>query len=83
MDADGLKLEVLINANDTVHVNRREFYIVMNQNGQATTTTSRSIAAEERVARKRWVRHMRAEFSFLYTGYLHVVLVKESGELSP
>ena len=82
MDVDGLQFEMEIAINNTINVNLGKFDIVTDEDGQATTTTSRPIAAEKCIAGEYRIRSLRTEFRLLNAHNFYIVFVEKYRKFS-
>ena len=82
MDVDGLQFEMEIAINNTISVNLSKFDIVIDEDGQATTTTSRPIAAEECISGEDRIRSLRTKFRLLNARSFYVVFMEEYRKFS-
>ena len=76
VDADGDGFEMLVGAEEVVHINRSKLHIMAYEDGDATPTTTLAIASEEGVTRKRRVWIVRAQFRFLEARNFDVVVAQ-------
>ena len=81
MNFDSLQFEMRISANEIFNINRSVFHVVADEDGEATTTTTRPIPSKKSITGKNWIRRLRAEFSFLDTRDFDVVGVEERRKL--
>ena len=73
---DGLGFKMSVGVEKVVDNNRRKLNILVDENGEATSTTTRPITSQKRISRKGRIRIIRTELSFLDARDLDIVLVK-------
>ena len=76
MNLDGLGFKMSVGVEKVVDNNRRKLNILVDENGEATSTTTRPITSQKRISRKGRIRIIRTELSFLDARDLDIVLVK-------
>ena len=74
VNVDGLHFEMEIAVNNMVHIDRSEFDVMADEDGKATTTTSRPITAKKCISGKSQIRSLRC---LLDAGNFDVVFVEE------
>ena len=78
VNVDGLHFEMEIAVNNMVHIDRSEFDVMTDEDGEATTTTtSRPITAKKCISGKSRIRSLRTKFCLLDAGNFDVVFVEE------
>ena len=76
VNLDGLNLEMSVGVEKNINSNRSKLDILVDEDGKATTTTTRPITSQKRISRKGRIRIIRTELSFLDARDLDIVLVK-------
>ena len=79
---DGENFQVGINASEIRDIQRLELNVVADEDGEAATTASDTIAPKKGVSWKRRVRIVFSELRLLYTSDLDIVFVQERSKLA-
>lgn len=76
VNLDGLNLEMSVGVEKNINSNRSKLDILVDEDGKATTTTTRPITSQKRISREGRIRVIRTEFGLLDTRNLDIVFMK-------
>ena len=77
-----MRFEMGVGVEQIVNINRRKLNILVDENGEATPTASRSITTQKRITGERRIRITRTKLRLLYAGNLDIVFSKERSEFA-